>query len=152
MGVTKNSSQRKKVKNWESSFEEWFLMLPPLSKNSKEAIINIIPWITLILGILGLCITIKYSLLTLYYPFVLPAFAFLGGTGIIVSGILGLITYILLLASFPGTKKRVYQGWKLLFWSNVVSIISSILSISLLGILISLAAFYLLYQIKQYYK
>lgn len=155
--ATKKSASQKRSENWEVILEEWFLKLPPLSKNAKEIIVNITPWIALIFGILGILVTFSgIGLLTAFSPFIVFGSGFGRATESIVVVLLGLISSILLLTAFPGTKKRKYQGWKMLFWSEVVSSLSSLISFifsfSLGGIVISLIAFYLIFQIKSYYK
>jgi len=131
--------------------EEWFMKLPSLPKGGREAIVNITPWLALIFGILGVLAGLAgVGLLTALSPFM-----YLGGgrpAGAILSSILGLIGSALLLAAFPGTKSRKMQGWTMLFWSQVASLVSAVVAISLSGVIFSLIAFYLLYQIKSYYK
>lgn len=152
MEVTKNKQHHNYTKYIETHLEKWFLPLPSLSKNARESIVTVIPWISLILGILGLYATIKYSFLVFYSPLLLPVFAFWGITNIILNGLLGLISYLFLVLAFSGTKKRLYQGWKFIFWSILISIISSLLSFSLIGILIEVIILYLVFQVKSYYK
>ena len=133
--------------------EDWFLKLPALPKNGKDAIVRITPWIALIFGVIGVAVGLAgLGVLTFLSPFV-----FLGGglnsaAGSLLSAVLALASSILLLAAFPGTKAHKMQGWTMLFWSEVISLVAGVVAFSLSGVIFSFIAFYLLYQIKAYYK
>lgn len=133
--------------------EDWFLKLPPLPKNGREAIVNITPWIALIFGILGVFAGLAgIGLLTAFSPFLFLSNGFNGAAGSILGALLGLIGSALLLAAYPGTKARKVHGWNMLFWSEVVNLIAAVIAVSVSGVVISLIMFYLLYQIKSYYR
>lgn len=140
-------------KDYMGQVEDWFMKLPALPKNGREAIVGITPWIALIFGILGVLAGLAgVGLLTAFSPFLFLGSGFNGATGSILTALLALIASALLLAAFPGTKARKMQGWNMLFWSEVVNLIGAVIAISVTGVLISLIMFYLLYQIKAYYK
>lgn len=132
---------------------EWFDKLPALPRDVKEVIVKITPWVALIFGVLGVLGGIAgLGILTVFSPF-----AMLGGGaqalgGGIVAAILLLASSVLMLMAFPGLKALKEKGWTLLFWSEAVSIVGAVLGVSLSGILFSLIAFYLLYQIRSHYK
>jgi len=133
--------------------EEWFLKLPPLPKNAKQVLVKITPWIALIFGILGILAGLAgFGLLAAFSPLIAMGSGLNGAAGSLASAFLALIASILLLLGFPGTKNQKMQGWKMLFWSEVVSVIGSVIAISLTGVVFSAIGFYLLYQIKSYYK
>lgn len=142
-----------KKTDYMTQVEDWFLKLPPLPKNGREAIVSITPWIALIFGILGVLAGLAgIGLLTAFSPFLFLGSGFNGAAGSILSALLGLIGSILLLAAYPGTRSHKRQGWNMLFWSEVVNLIGAVIAISVSGVVISLIMFYLLYQIKTYYK
>ena len=134
-----------------STAEEWFAKLPALPKDARVLIVKITPWIALIFGVLGVIGSIG-------------ALGILGGASIMVNTgmtglgggyvaiLIGLVSSVLLLAAFPGTRAHKEKGWKLLFWSEVVSTVGALLAISLFGLGVTLVGFYLIFQIKSYYK
>ena len=143
----------KKSQNWEAMMEEWFLKLPPLPKNAREALVKITPWIALIFGILGILAGLAgFGLLAAFSPFIAMGSGLNGAAGSLVSAFLALVASVFLLLGFPGTKNKKMQGWKMLFWSEVISVIGAVIAISLSGVVFSAIGFYLLYQIKSYYK
>ncbi len=133
--------------------EEQFKKLPPLPKQWNEVIVKITPWIALVFGVLGVLASLAaVGLLTFLAPFV----ALGGGIGTATNGIIGsvlaLVSSALLLAAFPGTKANKMSGWNMLFYSEVVSLVASVVAISVGGVIGNLIGFYILFQIKSYYK
>ncbi len=133
-----------------------FAKAPALPNNFKETLVKITPIISLIFGILGLLVGIMgLTSLSIFSPF-----ALLGGPDTVRSyggGMISTLTLIvssgLLLAAYPGTKARKINGWNMLFWSEVVNIAGSVVSLNILGALVSaLIGFYILFQIKSHYK
>lgn len=116
--------------------EKWFAKLPPLPKNVTDIIVKFAPWLALIFGILGI----------------------LGsGFGVVTGGIFGpvlaLVGSVLMLMAYPGLRDRKMAGWKYSFYSEAVSVAASVLALNLFGAVISgLISFYLLFQVKSYYK
>lgn len=136
--------------------EEWFSKAPALPTNIREVLVKITPFVAIIFGILGILGAISgLGLLTFFAPM-----AVVGGVRETSSYGMGFIatlfwlaSSVLLLAAFPGTKNKQFVGWKLLFWSELVSLVGAIVSFSILsGLIGALIGFYLIFQIKSYYK
>ncbi len=143
----------KKSTNVVAMMEEWFSKLPSLPKNWQEVIVKVTPWIALIFGVLGVLVSlVGVGLLTALAPFVLLGGGIGRASGGIIGAVLALVSSVLLLAAFPGTKKGQMGGWKMLFYSEVVSLVSALVAISPSGVLGSAIGFYILFQIKSYYK
>ncbi len=142
-----------KNNDWMGMMEEWFGKLPSLPKGGREAIVTITPWIALIFGVLGVLAGLAgLGLLTALSPFA----AMGGGIGTTTwswaSALVGIVASALLLASFPGTKARKKKGWMMLLYSELVSTLAAVVSLSVGGVLVSLIGLYLVFQIKSYYK
>lgn len=134
---------------------DWYAKLPNLPKGGRDAIVTITPWIALIFGVLGILGGIAgLGILTVFSP--LAALGGMSGvssvgTGMI-SAILWLVSSVLLLMAFPGTRKHKESGWMFLIYSETVSLIGNVIAVSVSGVVVSLIAFYLIYQIRSYYK
>ena len=135
---------------------QWFDKFPPLPKNWRDTLARIAPLLSLIFGILGIIVAIGgLGLLTTTSPL-----AFLGGASSVSSygtGILSVLIYlvgsVLLLASYPGLKAKKHKGWKLLFWSEVANLVGGLVSLAILSAIVgALIGFYLIFQIRSYYK
>ncbi|SRR5260221_2169375 len=141
------------VNEWMDKMEIWFGKLPSLPKNARDVLVRITPWVALIFGILGILGSLAgLGILTALSPFVMLGNGIGGTATSLLTAVLALISSALLLSAFPGTKAHKMQGWNMLFWSEVVSTLSSILLISVTGVIGAFIGFYLLYQIKSYYK
>ena len=83
--------------------------------------------------------------------------SFLGGVGFGVSHVVTLVLTVVLLVmealALPGLFKRAKNGWTLMFYASLVSIVSGIFSGGILNTIVStLIGWYFLFQIKSYYK
>ncbi|MGE5042174.1 MAG: hypothetical protein ACM3IJ_04710 [Candidatus Levyibacteriota bacterium] len=135
--------------------EKWYSAVPSLPKNFQEVLVKLAPWVALIFGILGLLAGIAgLGIMATLSP--LAALGGVGGVRAAGSGILAAVLLIassgLMLAAFPGLKSGKMNGWNMMFWSEVVTLVSSVLAISISGVVFDLVGFYLLFQIKRYYK
>lgn len=130
-----------------------FDKFPALPKDARELLVKVAPWIALIFGALGVLGALAgFGVLTVFSPLAMMG----GGAGAVGAGIitavLWLLSSVLMLAAFPGTKNRKAQGWNFLFYSEAVSLAANVLSFTLSGLVFALIAFYLLFQIRSYYK
>lgn len=146
-------AQTQSVDQLIKQMEEWFAKLPPLPSNWKEVIVTITPWLALVFGVIGVLGSLAaVGVLTFLAPFVVLG----GGVGVASGGImgalLGLVASALLVMAFPGTRDRKMAGWRWLFWSEVVSVVSAVVSVAAAGIVGALIGFYILFQIKSHYK
>lgn len=149
---------KKTTQNVVGMLEQWFAKAPALPKNVTEVIVKITPILSLVFGILGILFALGgLGVLTVFSPL---AFFFGGpggmsayGTGFL-AALIWLASSVLMLLSYTGLKAKKANGWNMLFWSEVVSLVGSVLSVSglLSGVIGALIAFYLLFQIKPYFK
>jgi len=134
----------KKITDIIPLFEAFFSKFPSLPAG-KVVLVTIIPWIALLFGILGVIAGVSmlfaFSERNIFY---------------VVQSLLSLTASVFMLMAYPKLIKRQYKGWELLFWSEVLSVLGSLIIFSLsalVGFVISfLLGFYLLFQIKQFYK
>ncbi len=141
-------------KNWQDMMEEWFGKLPMLPKGGRDVLVKVAPWVALIFGVLGVLVGLGgLGLLSVLSPMMLLGSGMSNTAGSLLSVAVSLVSSVLLLLAFPGLKKRKMQGWNMLFWSEVAAFVSSLVALSIVGGVIGAAiGFYLLYQIKSYYK
>lgn len=134
--------------------EKWFAKLPALPANIKEVLVKIAPWLALVFGILGVLGSLAATgVVTALSPFMILGGGLGVATGGIVGALLALIGSVLMLLAFPGLRDRKMTGWKWSFYSESVSVVSLLVALNLVGAVIgALVGFYLLFQIKSYYK
>ena len=129
---------------------------PQLPKNWQDTLARIAPILSLVFGILGIIVAIGgLGLFTVLSPMAMLGGAQAAssyGTGFITT-LIYLVGSILLLASYPGLKARKYKGWTLLFWSEAANLIGGLVSLAIVSAIIgALIGFYLIFQIRSYYK
>src|SRR5688500_14577892 len=106
---------------------------PALPKGAKDAIVQFGPWIVLVLFIL----TLPVILALLGIGTVLSPFAYMGGAG---EGILYTISMIIIAVALvleamaiPGLFKRQMRGWTLMYYSVLLSALSNLLNLNIIG-------------------
>jgi len=135
------------------TMEGWYSKLPSLPKQWVETLVMITPWVALIFGILGvLALLAALGVLTALSPFMLLGAGVGAATGSLIGTGLALVSSVLLLMAFPGTKAHKMSGWNLLFWSEAVSAVSAVVSMAFGGVVGAAIGFYILFQIKSHYK
>lgn len=132
---------------------EVFSSLPHLPKGIVEFLVKITPYVALLGAILSLLagpllgIASVISLITLS-PFLVLSTA--------VAAVLAVITAVILFFAFKPLKDRKYEGWMLLFWSDMLHLAQTLLSIvlghssvfDLVGVAIGV---YILYEMRSFY-
>lgn len=141
-------AESKKSTDVIAALEKFFKQLPNLPDSIREVLVKIAPWLALVFGILGVIVGLG--------ALGLSPVALLGGLDasfiVLITGIVAIVASVLMLMAFPKLQKRQHRGWELLFWSEVVSVVSAVIAFSVGSILGVLIGFYLLFQIKSYYK
>lgn len=141
------------VGDLEIKLEEIFVgKLWALPKKAKEVIVMIAPYLSLI----SLVALIPMVLALLGLSFFTPV-AFLGGLtmgfGYTLSVVLALVGSILAVSVIPGLFKRQIKAWRILFWVSLINALGKLLSMELGGLIIGTAiSWYILFQVKEYYK
>jgi hypothetical protein len=146
-------SKKSGAKDIVSTLEDLFAKVPSLPEQARVILFKITPWLALVfggLGVLGSLIAI--GVMTAIIPLAAMNGSYQAVGGSVIMPILSLISSGLVLAAAPGLFKKKYSGWILLFWSEVVGVVESVIFISIGGVLGALIGFYLLFQIKSYYK
>lgn len=136
---------------------------------AKDWIVQYGPWITLVLGILLLLAVIPTLMLALslsgaammYSTYYAPGVVGLGAAFFIALVVLA-VQLVIMFVSIPMLMKRQRKGWQLVFYANVVSLAYTVinsfsygglaLGTLLMGLISATLGFYVLFQIRSYYK
>jgi hypothetical protein len=121
-----------------------------LPMNVKEGIAKYGPWISIVLLVLLLPpILIVFGIGTLLIPFAGPTY----GTSFTWLTLLTIVQVGMLIAALPGLFARKMQGWRLIFYSRILSILSLLLSGSIVNAIVgALVSFYILFQVRALYE
>ncbi len=141
----------------ENTLNEYFgKKAPSLPQNAKEIIVKIAPY----LAIVSIILTLPAILLLFGLGSLATVLSPLGGVSSVTSiptmwvGILLLIpAAILEVIAIPGLFARTAKAWRYMYWAQLISVISSLVQLNIVGALLSaLIGFYLLFQVKSFYK
>jgi hypothetical protein len=135
------------------SLEDFYHKFPQLPANIREVLVKVTPWISLIFGVLSI---ISGLIAVLGGTPMAALGGVANGAFVLVLGLLMVLYGALMVLAFPKLQKHQYAGWRLLFWVEVISIVASLITTNVGSILSAitwaLIGFYLLFQIKSYYK
>ncbi len=142
------------LKSLESQIEKVVLgkNIPALSDKTKELIVKISPWLTLVSLLLMLpLILAAFGISAMILPF-----SYLGGLQSGLGYTLGMIFFfgmlILEIMALPGLFKRESRAWRLIFYSVLLSLVQQLLDFNLGGLVIGGAiSLYILFQVKSKY-
>jgi hypothetical protein len=143
----------------EAFLDEYMVKKAPfaLPIAAKEFIVKVAPYLIIIFAVIAIPgILLALGLSTVLAPFAMVGYAFGHGFGFlaIISLIISIIAVVLELVAVPGLFKRTKGGWRLVFYSSIVSFIGSIISITgiVSGIIGAIIGWYILFQVKDQYK
>ncbi|HLB61109.1 MAG TPA: hypothetical protein VJL83_05905 [Patescibacteria group bacterium] len=141
----------------ERTLDEYFgKKAPALPANVKDIIVKIAPYLVIISVIFMLP-----GLLALFgLGGMMTAFAPFGGMGsagmvrgMWVSILLFVPVIILEVMAIPGLFSRTITAWRYVYWGQLIAIVASLVQFDIFGAIISaLIGFYILFQIKSFYK
>lgn len=126
---------------------------PPMPQNIKEVLVNIGPWILLVLLILSLP-----GMFALFgIGAVLGPLGLFYGSGYgymaLVSALLLIVIIVLEVKALPGLFKREKKSWQLVYYAALIGLVQNLLLFNLLGFIVGGAlSMYILFQIKSFYK
>jgi hypothetical protein len=126
---------------------------PSLPENIKELIVKYSPYLSVAVLIFTLpAILFAFGLTTFALPF-----AYVGGihTGFTFSftALISLGALVLEVMAIPGLFKRSKKSWQYMFYASMLSLLSYLLGLNIASLVINGAiSFYILFQIKSYYK
>ncbi len=138
--------------------EDVFKSLPHLPKGLNEFFVKIAPWLTGLGGIFGILGGLSSLSGGGAASKFLSNFVGVSSTYFLLSGLVSIVSGVLLLFAFNHLRNKKIEGWMLLFWSDVLAIVQSVLSIVYVGSgivssVIGLAiGFYILFEIKPFYN
>ncbi|HVE80632.1 MAG TPA: chromate transporter [Candidatus Dormibacteraeota bacterium] len=135
--------------------EYYFVTKAPfqIPKGAKDWIVKYAPWINIvILVLLAPAILVALGLGAAVLPF-----SGLGGAtaaaGLGAALIALIVQVVLMIAALPGLFARKMSGWNLVFYSDIVNLVYSIMNGQIVsGLVSAVIGLYILFQIRSYYK
>ena len=138
----------------ESELAPYFTTKAPFQfpLNFREGFVKYWPIVSLVLLLLSLPAILAFLGIGAAF---MPV-SFMGGLGTgffyTVVMVFALIGVVLRALALPGLFNRTRSGWVLSYYAQLLSILGSVLSISIIGVLIGLLFLLLLFQVRDYYR
>ncbi len=156
----KNAEPKSQLQGLEGFFDTYLREKAPfqLPHGAREWIVKYGPWISLVFLIIGAFILIPVLMIALGLTAVtLPYQAMAGTVGTTAFGWLGIILSLVVIVmeamAIPALMKRKMSGWKLLYFAFLLSAVSQIITMNIIGFILSLLiGMYILFQIRSFYK
>ncbi len=146
---------KSKLDDLEKTIEEYMVVKAPFAipENIKELIVKFGPWITVIMMIMLAPILLGALGLS---AFIMPL-SYLGGVGYGLNNTISLVLSVVIVVmdgmALPGLFNRTKQGWKMMFYVSLVSIVQSLFTGGIVSMLVStIISWYVIFQVKSYYK
>lgn len=140
------------------TMDKIFIKLPHLPQKLLVFMSKVVPWLTLVGGIIG-GITVALSFLLTILSLIALDFGLI--VSMLGSLLLVLLNTLFLIKAFKPLRKNDAVGWIYLFWANILGIVNSTLSIASgdiigwqeisLTILMTIVGFYFLFEIGGFY-
>lgn len=155
--VMKKASATNFFSQLEETLDEYFgKKAPALPKEAKELLIKVAPY----LAILSAILMLPSLLLLLGLGGLTTMFAPFGGVRAVSMvptmwvGILLLIpSAVLNIMAIPGLFSRAKIAWTYMYWAQLISLVSSLVQLNIVGAVVgALVGFYILFQVKSFYK
>lgn len=138
----------------ESVLADFFKNFPHLPEGGRKFLVDVSPYVALVFGILGVIGLVTGGILTTGL-----AILTLGASlPLLIVMLISLASAIFLLMAYKGLAARTKKGWDYAFYSEILSVISGVVSMVLMfggfvGTFVSaLIGFYILFEIRDHYK
>ena len=153
----KETIDQKEIKNLldelETKLEDFFTKkVWNLPTKVKEVIVKLLPYLSLLALVVMIPMVLSLVGLTILSPL-----AYVGGLragiGYSVSIIFALMVGVLAIIIIPGLFKKEKKAWKVMYWISLINAVSTLLRMDLGELIIGTGlSWYVLFQIKEYYK
>lgn len=135
-----------------ATLDEYLVKKAPfqIPDGGKEMLVKFGPWIAIVLLVLTLpLLLVALGLGTLLVPF--AGLSYASGFGL--ASLLALVQVALLVLALPGLFARKMTGWMYLFYSQLASVVGSLLLGSIVGAVVGgLIGLYILFQVREKYR
>jgi len=150
------ATQQGTLSSLEATLQEYLVDKAPfqIPQGGRDFIVTVAPWLIIISSVLALpAIFALFGFSGMMGPTMMRYGNTLIGPLWYASLALMTVAVVLDVMALPGLFARTMQGWRYVFYAQIVSIISSLLQYNLVGAIIGgLIGFYVLFQVKSMYK
>lgn len=129
--------------------------LPALSEKTKESLVKYLPWVIIVLNVLGLLAWLGtiglFGMGMAVGMHAAPGMALSFMSMLVIYALTPVMLGLSLLGGYLMLQRKLI-GWRIAFYSLLFGLIINILHISVLGLALNLLFAYLLFQIRESYR
>jgi len=155
----KNADLKQGLSQLEDTLEVYLVKKAPFSipENWKELIVRFAPYLT----ILGIIVSVPAvfavlglgALVSPFTAFLGPRYALSYSFNYVLSMVALVVVIVLAAMAVPGLFRREEKAWRFLFYASLVNAVSGFLGGDWVGMIIGTLLFwYVLFQVKEYYR
>ena len=155
----KNLGLKQALRQLEETLKFYLVKKAPFSipKNWKELIVRFAPYLT----ILGIIVSVPAvfavlglgALVSPFTAFLGPRYALSYSFNYVLSMVALVVVIVLAAMAVPGLFRREEKAWRFLFYASLVNAVSGFLGGDWVGMIIGTLLFwYVLFQVKEYYR
>jgi len=132
-------------------FDSLYSKLPGIGGDLREFIVKVLPYIVIVAGVLFTFASVVEILGTPFFSIITVGEGSWVFQRLIIVNVIGIFEGLLMILAFRYLRRRQRLGWNLLFWSQILWVVSSVISMSpsfILGFLF----LYPLFQVRGHYR
>jgi len=155
----KNTDLRQLLGQLEETLEIYMVKKAPFSipQNWKELIVKFAPYLTILSIIIGVPAVLAVlgigALVSPFTAFLGPRYALSYSFNYVLSMIAFGAAIVFEVLAVPGLFKREKKAWQFLFYASLIGFVSGFLGGDWVGMIVgTLISWYVLFQVKEYYK
>ncbi len=111
---------------FEKTLEIFFTQFPHIPEGGRKVIADILPWVALVFGMLGIIGALLGGVLSAFATLFASVYALLGFLTVIIS----LAVAVLEILAFQPLKEKMKKGWNYLYYGLLLSALSTIISVA----------------------
>ncbi len=135
--------------NLEQKIGELFGNLPPMSQNARETTAKVLPWVVIVLGVLGLFAMVSMLKMAFGFMGAMHLAGYMGSSFYVwITVILGMAVSVLQIYGGYLMLSRKRLGWLINFYGLLFGFVNCVVAVSIFGLIINILVGYLLFQIR----
>jgi len=119
----------KMAHGWEKQLADFFAKFPHVPESGRKVIVQILPWLALVFGILGIIAAVAGGLIMSILSIPALLTGNIGGLVMFTAVIVSLTAAILEVLAFKPLQTGMKKGWNFLYYALLLGIISTLISI-----------------------
>ena len=129
---TKNKGVQDALKmahGWENQLADFFAKFPHVPEGGRKVIAQILPWLALVFGILGIIAAVAGGLITSIFSIPALLTGNIGGFVMLIAVIVSFTAATLEVLAFKPLQAGMKKGWNFLYYALLLGVVSALISI-----------------------